>query len=71
LDVGNFEGNFGPVKNFGTELSPGPSPGSTTIGNAMALTDTAIRLARPRERVYRLNDDRGLCILIQTNGAKW
>ena len=37
----------------------------------MALTDTAIRLARPRERVYRLNDGRGLCILIQTNGAKW
>ena len=37
----------------------------------MALTDTAVRLARPRERVYRLNDGRGLCILIQTNGAKW
>jgi hypothetical protein len=37
----------------------------------MALTDTAIRLARPRERVYRLNDGRGLCVLIQPNGAKW
>ena len=37
----------------------------------MALTDSAIRLARPRERVYRLNDGRGLCVLIQPNGAKW
>jgi hypothetical protein len=37
----------------------------------MALTDTAVRLARPRERVYRLNDGRGLCLLIQPNGAKW
>jgi len=23
------------------------------------------------ERVYRLNDGRGLCVLIQPNGAKW
>jgi hypothetical protein len=37
----------------------------------MALTDTAIRLARPRERVYRLNEDRVLCLLIQPSGAKW
>jgi crotonobetainyl-CoA:carnitine CoA-transferase CaiB-like acyl-CoA transferase len=37
----------------------------------MALTETAVRLARPRERVYRLNDGRVLCVLIQPNGAKW
>ena len=37
----------------------------------MALTDTAIRLARPRERVYRLNEGRGLRVLIQPNRAKW
>ena len=35
----------------------------------MALTDTAVRLARPRERVYRLNEGRGLCVLIQPNGG--
>lgn len=37
----------------------------------MALTDIAVRHARPRERVYRLNDGRGLVLLIQPNGAKW
>jgi hypothetical protein len=37
----------------------------------MPLTDTAFRHARPRERVYRLNDGRGLCLLIRPNGAKW
>ena len=37
----------------------------------MALTDIAVRHARPRKRVYRLNDGRGLVLLIQPNGAKW
>ena len=37
----------------------------------MALTDIAVRTARPRERVYRLNDGRGLSLLIQPTGAKW
>jgi hypothetical protein len=37
----------------------------------MPLTDTAVRQARPRERVYRLNDGRGLVLLIQPNGSKW
>ena len=37
----------------------------------MALTDTAIRLARPRERAYKLSDGRGLCLLVQPNGSKW
>lgn len=37
----------------------------------MALTDTAIRLARPRERAYKLPDGRGLCLLVQPNGSKW
>ncbi len=37
----------------------------------MSLTDTAVRLAKPRERAYRLSDGRGLCLLIQPNGSKW
>jgi hypothetical protein len=37
----------------------------------MALTDTAIRLARATERAYKLSDGRGLCLLVQPNGSKW
>ncbi len=37
----------------------------------MPLTDIAVRHARPRERVYRLNDGRGLVLLIQPSGSKW
>jgi hypothetical protein len=37
----------------------------------MLLTDTALRLAKPRERAYKLGDGRGLCLLIQPNGSKW
>jgi hypothetical protein len=37
----------------------------------VALTDTAIRLARPRERAYKLSDGLGLCLLVQPNGSKW
>jgi hypothetical protein len=37
----------------------------------MSLTDTAVRLAKPRDRAYRLSDGRGLCLLIQPNGSRW
>lgn len=37
----------------------------------MPLTDTALRLAKPRDRAYKLGDGRGLCLLIQPNGSKW
>jgi hypothetical protein len=37
----------------------------------MSLTDTAVRLAKPRDRAYRLADARGLCLLIQPTGSKW
>jgi hypothetical protein len=37
----------------------------------MPLTDVGVRQARARERVYRLNDGRGLVLLIQPNGSKW
>lgn len=37
----------------------------------MPLTDTAIRNARPREKAYKLADEKGLFLLVNPNGAKW
>ena len=32
------------------------------------LTDTAIKAARPKEKPYKLNDGRGLVLLVNPNG---
>lgn len=37
----------------------------------MALTDTAVRKARPRTKPIKLFDERGLFLLIAPNGGKW
>ena len=37
----------------------------------MALTDTAIRSAKPRGRPYKLFDSRGLYLAVQPSGARW
>ena len=37
----------------------------------MALTDTKIRTARPREKPFKLFDDRGLFLLVTPTGGKW
>lgn len=37
----------------------------------MPLTDTAIRNAKPREKAYKLADEKGLFLLVNPNGAKW
>lgn len=37
----------------------------------MALTDVSVRLARARDRAYKLSDSAGLCLLIQPSGKKW
>ena len=37
----------------------------------MPLTDTAIRLTKPREKPYKLADGGGLTLIIQPNGSKW
>lgn len=37
----------------------------------MALTDTAVRAAKPKEKAYKLHDARGLFLLINKNGSKW
>ncbi len=36
----------------------------------MPLTDTAIRNAKPREKVYRINDFGGLSLEVRTTGKK-
>lgn len=37
----------------------------------MALTDTAIRAAKPAEKPYKLADAHGLFVLVQPSGSKW
>ncbi|MBL8438427.1 MAG: integrase arm-type DNA-binding domain-containing protein [Zoogloeaceae bacterium] len=37
----------------------------------MALTDTAIRHARPGDKPVKLSDEKGLYLLIHPNGGKW
>ena len=37
----------------------------------MALTDTTLRNARPREKPFRLNDGKGLLFVVNPNGAKY
>lgn len=37
----------------------------------MALTDLTIRKAKPREKAYRISDERGLYLLVQPDGARW
>jgi integrase len=36
----------------------------------MALTDTSIRTAKPKERLYRLTDANGLCLEVTPTGSK-
>lgn len=37
----------------------------------MPLTDAAIRNAKPREKPYKLADEKGLFVLVNPNGTKW
>lgn len=37
----------------------------------MALTDLAVRKAKPRDKAYRLSDERGLYLLVRPDGARW
>lgn len=37
----------------------------------MALTDTAIRHAKPGDKPVKLSDEKGLYLLIHPNGGKW
>lgn len=37
----------------------------------VALTDTAIRNAKPKDKTYVLNDGRGLNLEISPKGGKW
>jgi len=35
------------------------------------LADAKIRSAKPRQKPYKLADDRGLTLLVQRSGARW
>jgi hypothetical protein len=35
------------------------------------LTDTAVRQARPKQKEYKLSDERGLLLVVRPNGCKW
>ncbi len=37
----------------------------------MALNDTKLRNAKPKEKAYKLYDEKGLFIIIRPNGGKW
>ncbi|MDR5794488.1 integrase arm-type DNA-binding domain-containing protein [Caballeronia sp. LZ008] len=37
----------------------------------MALTDVGVRNAKPRDKLYRLFDERGMYLEISTSGGKW
>ena len=37
----------------------------------MALTDTALRTAKPQEKTVKLTDEKGLYLLLNPNGSKW
>jgi len=40
-------------------------------GVLMALTDTKVKTAKPTEKDYKLYDERGLFMLVKTNGSKY
>lgn len=43
---------------------------STIIHGAVPIgTDTKVRNAKPRDALYKLTDDRGLCLLVAPNGG--
>jgi hypothetical protein len=36
----------------------------------MALTDSAIRALKPRDAVYKMADEKGLCLMVTPAGAR-
>jgi hypothetical protein len=37
----------------------------------MPLTDVQVRQARPKDKEYKLSDERGLLLVVRPTGAKW
>lgn len=37
----------------------------------MALSDTAVRSAKPADKAYKLSDEKGLFLLVHPNGSKY
>ncbi|MEW8383989.1 MAG: Arm DNA-binding domain-containing protein, partial [Candidatus Thiodiazotropha taylori] len=41
------------------------------VGEGMALTDTAVRNTKPKDKSHKLFDGGGLFLLINPNGSKY
>lgn len=45
--------------------------GFLKVGAPMALTHVAIKNAKPKEKAYKLSDEKGLFLLVTPSGAKY
>src|SRR3546814_5899059 len=63
LNPGNRGGN---LDGYGAT-----APTVTAKGGAVALTDTAIRRAKPEDKPQKLRDGGGLYLLMRPDGARW
>src|SRR3546814_14540398 len=63
LNPGNRGGNL--------DGNGGTAPTVTAKGGAVALTDTAIRRAKPEDKPQKLRDGGGLYLLMRPDGASW
>src|SRR3546814_10522558 len=72
----------GPLLSGRVRLNPGnrggnldgngaTAPTVTAKGGAVALTDTAIRRAKPEDKPQKLRDGGGLYLLMRPDGARW
>jgi hypothetical protein len=35
------------------------------------LANTTIKAAKPKDKAYKLTDERGLCLIVTPSGSKW
>src|SRR3546814_5174208 len=63
LNPGNRGGNL--------DGNGATAPTVTAKGGAVALTDTAIRRAKPEDKPQKLRDGGGLYLLMRPDGARW
>jgi hypothetical protein len=52
-------------------LTDDAAPGAAPVNTRKALTDTAVRNAKPGAKPVKLYDERGLFLLVTPTGGKW
>lgn len=70
LKMGSFMGNTRLRRNTGPQVRK-CYPYHCLELVPVPLTDVSVRLARARNRAYKLSDGAGLCLLVQPSGKKW